>query len=121
MQTFTQKVYNTVRNIPKGKTLSYSEVAELAGNQKAYRAVGNILHNSPRNVPCHRVVSKSGKLAKNFGKGGIENQRELLKKEGLESFLIMILYFDIKKSTEIRTPKINSHKIKLKIRSKTKL
>lgn len=83
MQLFAQKVYKIVREIPKGKTLSYSEAAELAGNKKACRAVGNILHNSPANVPCHRVVSKSGELAKNFGKGGIEKQRELLEKEGV--------------------------------------
>lgn len=83
MQLFAQKVYKIVREIPKGMTLSYSEVAKLAGNPKAYHAIGNILHNSPADVPCHRVVSKSGKLAKNFGKGGIEKQRELLEKEGV--------------------------------------
>lgn len=82
--SFSEKVYNIVRKIPKGKTLSYSEVAKLVGNPRAYRAVGNIIHNSPLDVPCHRVVSKSGKLAKNFGKGGMGKQRKLLEKEGIK-------------------------------------
>jgi len=83
MQSFKEKVYDIVRKIPIGKTLSYSEVAKRAENPKAFRTVGNILHNSPSDVPCHRVISKSGKLAVNFGKGGIEKQREFLEKEGI--------------------------------------
>ncbi|PIZ00754.1 cysteine methyltransferase [bacterium (Candidatus Howlettbacteria) CG_4_10_14_0_8_um_filter_40_9] len=80
---FKERVFGIVRQIPAGKTMSYSEAAKLAGNPKAYRAVGNIIHDSPSDVPCHQVVSKPGKLAVNFDKGGIEKQRELLEKGGV--------------------------------------
>lgn len=91
MNTFKQKVYEIVRKIPPGETMSYKEVAKLAENEKAARAVGNILHNSPSDVPCHRVVSQFGKLAANFGKGGLVKQKELLKKEGntIENYKII--------------------------------
>jgi O-6-methylguanine DNA methyltransferase len=61
MTTFTQKVYTVVKIIPSGKTLSYREVASLAGNPKAYRAVGNILNkNFDPTIPCHRVIKSDG-------------------------------------------------------------
>ncbi|KKQ44627.1 MAG: Methylated-DNA-protein-cysteine S-methyltransferase Ogt, partial [Candidatus Nomurabacteria bacterium GW2011_GWC1_37_9] len=63
MKSFTEKVYEIVRKIPKGKVLTYKEVAKKAGNEKASRAVGNILHkNFDPKIPCHRVVSSQGKL-----------------------------------------------------------
>jgi len=59
---FTQKVYDVVRKIPQGKTLTYKEVAQLAGRPTAFRAVGNILNkNYNPEIPCHRVVRSDGK------------------------------------------------------------
>lgn len=82
MKTFKEKVLKIVSKIPKGKTLSYKKVAELAGNPKAYRAVGNILHKNynPR-IPCHRVICSNGKIG-GYNRG-IKNKIEILKKEGL--------------------------------------
>lgn len=62
MKTFTEKVYAVVARIPRGETLTYKEVARRAGNPRAYRAVGNIMHNNPdtKRVPCHRVVRSDG-------------------------------------------------------------
>jgi len=61
--TFTQKVYQIVKNIPKGQTLSYKQVAVLAGRPKAYRAVGNILNkNHDPQIPCHRVIRSDDKI-----------------------------------------------------------
>ena len=58
---FSQKVLNIVAKIPKGKTLSYAEVAKKAGYPKAYRAVGNILNkNRDPKIPCHRVIRSDG-------------------------------------------------------------
>ncbi len=63
MATFTQKVYQIVKNIPKGQTLSYKQVAVLASRPKAYRAVGNILNkNFDSQIPCHRVIRSDGKI-----------------------------------------------------------
>ncbi|MBI2676433.1 MAG: MGMT family protein [Candidatus Yanofskybacteria bacterium] len=60
---FQEKIYKVVSKIPKGETLTYKQVAELAGHPKAYRAVGNILNKNPdlEKIPCHRVVRSDGK------------------------------------------------------------
>lgn len=76
----SEKVFEIVSKIPKGKTLTYKEVAELAGAPKAYRAVGNILHtNYDQRIPCHRVVRSDGKTG-GYNRGE-EKKMEILKKE----------------------------------------
>jgi methylated-DNA-[protein]-cysteine S-methyltransferase len=81
MKTFTEKVYGVVKKIPKGKVLSYKEVARRAGNMKASRAVGNILNkNYNFQIPCHRVIRSDGKLG-GYNKGA-KKKKEILKKEG---------------------------------------
>ncbi len=62
--SFKEKVYKVVAKIPKGRVLSYGEVAKLAGSPRAARAVGNIMHNNPdpKKVPCHRVVATGNKI-----------------------------------------------------------
>jgi O-6-methylguanine DNA methyltransferase len=60
--SFTEKVYAVVAKIPRGSTMTYAEVARRAGNPRASRAVGNIMHHNPdtKKVPCHRVVRSDG-------------------------------------------------------------
>ncbi|RJP44934.1 MGMT family protein [Candidatus Parcubacteria bacterium] len=63
MTSFAKKVLATVRRIPRGKTLTYGEVARKAGSPRAYRAVGNVLNrydSKTIRVPCHRVVRSDG-------------------------------------------------------------
>lgn len=80
--TFRDKVLQVVRKIPKGKTLTYKQVATKAGNLNAYRAVGNIMSkNHDRTVPCHRVVRSDGKIG-GYNRGGAKKKKEILKKEG---------------------------------------
>ena len=63
MKKFTEKVIDIVTNIPKGKTMTYAEVANKAGSAQAARAVGSIMaKNQDRNVPCHRVIRSDGSL-----------------------------------------------------------
>ncbi len=59
--SFKAAVYAVVKAIPAGQTLTYGEVAALAGRPLAYRAVGNILNKNydPR-IPCHRVIKRDG-------------------------------------------------------------
>ncbi|MGC9605154.1 MAG: MGMT family protein [Minisyncoccia bacterium] len=58
---FKEKVFSIVRRIPKGRTMSYKEVAEKAGLPRAYRAVGNVLNaNYDQKIPCHRVIRSDG-------------------------------------------------------------
>lgn len=69
---FADRVYEIVKVIPKGETLTYKEVAALAGSPNAYRAVGNILSmNYDPNIPCHRVVRSDGKTG-GYNRGGAQ-------------------------------------------------
>lgn len=82
MKSFTEKVRDIVRNIPKGKTMTYKEVATKAGNPNAARGVGAIMRsNYNRDIPCHRVVKSDGSLG-NYNRGGTLRKREILKGEG---------------------------------------
>ena len=82
MTDFAKRIYEAVRRIPKGTTLTYKEVARRAGHPGAYRAVGNILstNRDPR-IPCHRVIRSDGKP------GGYNRGAEMkivrLRKEGV--------------------------------------
>ena len=80
------RIYNAVRNIPKGKVATYKQIAEMAGNSKMARAVGNALHRNPNHnsIPCHRVVNAKGELSKAFAFGGIEGQTKFLQEDGVE-------------------------------------
>ncbi len=81
MLTFTEKVYKIVSKIPRGKVLTYKEVARLAGQPKAYRAVGNILNkNYDPAVFCHRVIRSDGKVG--GYNGGAVKKAAILLKEG---------------------------------------
>lgn len=80
-KTFTEKVYEVVKKIPKGKTLTYKEVAKKAGSEKAFRAVGNILNkNFDSQIPCHRVIKSNGDLG-GYNRGA-KNKRKILLEEG---------------------------------------
>jgi len=79
---FSKKVYKVVSKIPKGKVLTYKEVAKRAGSPKAYRAVGNILSkNYDPKIPCHRVVKSDGKIG-GYNRGSAKKLKTL-KKEGV--------------------------------------
>ena len=81
---FAGKVFAIVSKIPKGKTLTYKEVAFLAGSPKACRAVGNILNkNYNASIPCHRVIRSDGKLG-GYNRG-IAAKRQILTKEGVKN------------------------------------
>lgn len=84
MTTF-EKIYEVVKNIPKGKVMSYGQVAMLAGNPRWSRVVGYALHSNPdpSEIPCHRVVMKDGSVSEGFAFGGPDMQRQLLRNEGV--------------------------------------
>ena len=72
-----EKVYNYLLTIPKGKVVTYKQIAEYLGNDKLARVVGNVLHRNPdeNKYPCYKVVNSEGKLSRNFAFGGIEKQK----------------------------------------------
>lgn len=80
MKTFRQKVLEITSKIPKGKTLTYKQVATRAGNSNASRAVGAILKtNFDPNIPCHRVIRSDGKIG-GYNRGE-KNKIKILKEE----------------------------------------
>ena len=84
--TPSRRIYEAVKTIPRGKVATYGQVAELAGDKKMARAVGNALHKNPEPgiIPCHRVVNAKGELAGEFAFGGAGAQTKLLMAEGVE-------------------------------------
>jgi L-threonylcarbamoyladenylate synthase len=81
--SFKEKVFRAVRKIKRGNFLSYKEVAKRAGKEKAYRAVANILKNSPENVPCHRVIRNDNLVGGYMGRENLDwLKAALLLKEG---------------------------------------
>ncbi len=80
---FQTRVWEALRTISYGETVSYEEVAIRMGRSNGFRAVGAAIGANPIGivVPCHRVVGKSGHLT-GFG-GGLELKRELLQNEGV--------------------------------------
>ena len=68
----TKRIYEAVKQIPKGHVATYGQVAAMAGNKKMSRAVGNALHKNPdpEHIPCFRVVNAKGELAGAFAFGG---------------------------------------------------
>ncbi|MDP2647968.1 MAG: MGMT family protein [Candidatus Yanofskybacteria bacterium] len=77
-----EKIFAIVRAIPKGKTLTYKEVAVRAGRPLAYRAVGNILNgNYNPEIPCHRVIRSDGNPG-GYNRG-VRQKVKRLKQEGV--------------------------------------
>ena len=81
----TTKIYEIVKRIPRGCVATYGQVAEMVGDRKLARVVGNALHRNPdsENIPCHRVVNAKGELAVRFAFGGAGEQAKRLEAEGV--------------------------------------
>lgn len=82
----SKRIYEAVRKIPYGHVATYAQVAQLAGDRKMARAVGNALHKNPdpSTIPCFRVVNSKGELSGEFAFGGAGAQAKLLESEGIE-------------------------------------
>ena len=82
----TKRIYEAVKRIPSGHVATYGQVAEMAGDKKMARAVGNALHKNPdpAHIPCFRVVNAKGELAAAFAFGGEDAQAKLLEAEGVK-------------------------------------
>ena len=85
---FQLRVWNSLRTIPYGETISYGQLAQKIGDPKAVRAVGlaNACNPIPIIVPCHRVIGSNGSLT-GFG-GGLANKKKLLDLEGRQLSLL---------------------------------
>ena len=85
MITMKEKAYEFLTTIPKGKVVTYGQIAEYLGNKRLARVVGNILHSNPDGdkYPCYKVVDSKGNLSKSYAFGGIERQKERLENDGI--------------------------------------
>lgn len=92
MPEFRSRVIAAVRRIPPGRVATYGDVAGMAGQPRAARAVGNIMREcgDPR-TPCHRVIAAGGALG-GYG-GNLQLKRELLRAEGIDVGLTRVRRF----------------------------
>ena len=109
MTELENRIYGIVRKIPRGKVMTYGQVAAALGDAHLAHVVGNTMHKNPvpffelaeqigfkcadqnqadvkdfEPVPCHRVVNSAGKMGANFGLGGPAVQAKMLEAEGVE-------------------------------------
>lgn len=83
MNKLKKDIYDLVIDIPKGKVMTYGQIARIL-ELKDVRLVGWMLHqNRDLNTPCHRVIKSDGSVAKGYAFGGPHKQRKLLEKEGV--------------------------------------
>ncbi|KOO48327.1 methylated-DNA--[protein]-cysteine S-methyltransferase [Viridibacillus arvi] len=82
---FQKNVWNALTSIPYGKTVSYTDIAVLIGNEKAIRAVGNANGKNKMSIviPCHRIIGSNGKLTGYAG--GLWRKEWLLQHEKTSS------------------------------------
>ena len=82
---FQLKVWNYLKKIPRGKVITYLDLAKAIKMPKAVRAVANAVGKNPYppKIPCHRVIRSDGKLGGYSAPGGIKTKRKLLKMEGI--------------------------------------
>jgi len=82
---FQLKVWNYLKKIPRGKVITYLDLAKAIKMPKAVRAVANAVGKNPYppKIPCHRVIRADGKLGGYSAPGGIKTKKKLLKMEGI--------------------------------------
>ena len=81
--TFDREVYALVRRIPRGRTVTYGQVAAMLGRPRAARAVGGAMRRCPAGVPWHRVLNASGRISRRKRAASMLTQRMLLEREGV--------------------------------------
>jgi methylated-DNA-protein-cysteine methyltransferase-like protein len=79
---FRQRVEAIVAQIPRGRVMTYGQLAALCGNARAARIVGGIAHFGDPNLPWQRVVNKQGGLAAGYP-GGRQGHKAQLEAEGV--------------------------------------
>lgn len=85
MGAFNDKVFEVVRQIPKGCVSTYGDVARMIGQPRKALFVGYAMRSSmePGAVPCHRVVFKDGRICEGDEFGNPSVQRQMLEREGV--------------------------------------
>ena len=83
MKGFDTAVYRLVARIPRGRVVTYGQIAALLGYPRSARAVGRAMKHAPGHLPWHRVVNAQGGISRRANVGGMLTQRVLLEQEGV--------------------------------------
>jgi methylated-DNA-[protein]-cysteine S-methyltransferase len=80
-----QKIYKKLNQVPKGKVITYKELAK-AVNSRAYRYVGTCManNNDPKLFPCYKVIRSDGQIGNYSAYGGIKKKIELLRRDRIK-------------------------------------
>lgn len=80
-----QRLYDLLTTIPRGRVVTYGRLAEMLGNKRFARAVGNALHKNfdADKYPCYKVVNSKGELSYAYAFGGINEQKRRLEEDGV--------------------------------------
>ena len=80
-----QQVYEYLAAIPRGKVVTYGQIAQYLGSNNLARTVGNILHRNPDGdkYPCYKVVTANGRLSEHYAFGGLARQQARLEQDGI--------------------------------------
>lgn len=82
-EDFKNRVYDLVAQIPRGRVMTYGQIAALCGAAWAAWEVGQLAHFGPTDLPWQRVVNKQGGLARGYVPDGMEGQKRDLQAEGM--------------------------------------
>ena len=80
---YRERVYKIVRKIPRGRVMTYGQIAELLGEGYTARTVGFCMHSSPDGTPWHRVINAQGKTSTGRVVLPHDKQQRLLEQEGV--------------------------------------
>jgi methylated-DNA-protein-cysteine methyltransferase-like protein len=83
MATFDDWVYDLVRQVPRGRVITYGAVAALLGDPHKAREVGWALRHCPDDVPAHRVINRFGAISEGPSREGALRRRQRLAAEGV--------------------------------------
>ena len=83
---YIDTVLDLLLTVPRGKVVTYGQIAKKLGSKGLSRVVGNIIHKNPDGdrYPCYKVVNAKGQLSSSYAFGGIEEQKRRLISDGIE-------------------------------------
>jgi methylated-DNA-protein-cysteine methyltransferase-like protein len=83
-KTYRERVYEIVRSIPRGRVMTYGQIATILGEGYTARTVGYVMHGSDDGVPWQRVINSQGKCSTGRLTIPMNLQQEMLEQEGIE-------------------------------------
>ena len=83
-KNYRERVYRIVRSIPRGRVMTYGQLAEILGDGYTPRTVGFVMHGSDDKTPWHRVINAQGACSTGRSALPSDKQQRMLASEGVE-------------------------------------